>query len=447
MRRDTNKRSSIYLRLLKLLVAAFLISGAVFTLLYGMGECLVDDYYSNSDYIEKKNEKYIGKLQEYVRKNRLSTENAEELTEWVKKQRVLSVQVYKNNHLTYDSDYPDQEWGASSEQGYYEWESCYEVQFADGAADIVISGKYYFQFYTFAMVAELLLSFILFLGIVMMGIRRSMEYIRKLSSEIEILEGGNLEYEITVSGNDELAQLAECLDNMRCSFRDQVEKENYLVRANQKMITNMSHDLRTPLTSIMIYTEILKTKRYKDENQMQEYLDKIDRKTHRMKQLSDRIFEYSLVTSEPDIELEKPELFQTVFYDLLSETCAYLEQRGFRIVLEFQWEERKIRINPDYLVRILDNITSNIIKYAEASIPVKVCSVYTKEEAGISFENTCRPLERKEDSTGIGIRNMKNMMDKMNGRCKVEENGPLFKIILLFPGRQENMPRQLLKKI
>ena len=188
---------------------------------------------------------------------------------------------------------------------------------------------YSYQYYTYAMIAELLLAFALFLLIVMLGIRRTMDYIRRLCDEIEILEGGNLEYEITVSGKDELATLARSLDNMRKSFLAQTEKETYLVQANQRMVTNMSHDLRTPLTSIMIYTEILKKNKYKDERQMKEYLEKIEEKTYRMKQLSDRLFEYSLVTSEPEVELEEPEVLKGVFYDLLSETCAYLEQSGF----------------------------------------------------------------------------------------------------------------------
>ena len=83
-----------------------------------------------------------------------------------------------------------------------------------------------------------------------------MKYIRKLSKEIEILEGGNLEYKITVNGKDELAALAGGLECMRESFRNQSIQEAEIVRENQKIVTQMSHDLRTPLTSIMLYTEL-----------------------------------------------------------------------------------------------------------------------------------------------------------------------------------------------
>lgn len=438
MKQEITKQKSIYLRLLKLLVFSAVISCAFFFCTYVIGEHLIENYYSNSNYVEKKSNEYAAKLQKYVKRKQLSAKDTSQLTKWVREQKIISIEIYKDNILTYDSTYLGEEeiWEKSTDFGYHDWETYYEIEFSDGTAEVSIYGNYSYQFYTYAMITELLLSFVLFLGIVMIGIRKSMEYIRQLSSEIEILEGGNLEYEITVMGNDELAALAKGLNNMRKSFCEQVEQETYLIQANQKMITDMSHDLRTPLTSIMIYTEILKKKKYKDEKQMQEYIDKIDQKTRRMKQLADRIFEYSLVTSE-EVSLSEPVLFETVFYDLLSETCAYLEQRGHQIELDVKWEERMVRINSDYLMRILDNITSNILKYADTSKPVKVYSVYTEKEAGFSFENVCRILDKKEESTRIGLRNVGNMMDIMNGKCEIENNGKLFKIILKFPAKQK----------
>lgn len=433
--RRIHHKNSIYLRLLRLLVFAAVLSGVFFSVLFVIGEYVIERCLMNPYYVERKNNEYAARLQEYVTENQLSSEDSEELTAWVKKQKIISVQLFRDNILTYDSDYLGEEFIGEDtiERSSYEWENFHKIKFTDGVADAVVFGIYFYPFYTYAMIAELLLAFVLFLGIVMIGIRKSMGYIRKLCSEIEILEGGNLEYEITVTGNDELAVLAKSLDDMRRSFRAQVEQEAYLVCANQKMITDMSHDLRTPLTSIMIYTEILKKKKYKDEKQMQEYIEKIDQKTHRMKQLLDRIFEYSLVTSETEIALEGPEVFQTVFYDLLSEMCVYLEYNRFQIEPLFVWEEKKVRVNSDYVIRIFDNITSNIIKYADADVPIKVRSLYTKREAGFSFENQCRELERKEDSTKIGIRNIMNMMEKMNGRCETEEKDGIFKIILMFP--------------
>lgn len=437
MKQKVIRKDSIYWRLLRLLVAAAVVSVLFFAGLNRIGEYLINYYYYSTDYEEKKDQGYVNRLQKYVEQNQLSTRDSAALSAWVKEQKILSVQIFKDNILMYDSDYADQEniWEEEIEINLYDWMVYYPVQFVDGEALVVLYGMYSYQYYTYAMIAELLLAFALFLLIVMLGIRRTMDYIRRLCDEIEILEGGNLEYEITVSGKDELATLARSLDNMRKSFLAQTEKETYLVQANQRMVTNMSHDLRTPLTSIMIYTEILKKNKYKDERQMKEYLEKIEEKTYRMKQLSDRLFEYSLVTSEPEVELEEPEVLKGVFYDLLSETCAYLEQSGFSVLLEVEWRDRKIQVNSEYLMRIIDNITSNLVKYADPSSPVKIRSVYTEQEAGFAFENVRQVLKKKEDSNRIGIRNIKNMMGSMNGSCNTKEQDNWFCIILKFPSQ------------
>lgn len=99
-----------------------------------------------------------------------------------------------------------------------------------------------------------------------------MAYILQLKDEIEILEGGSLDYPITIKGKDELAALAKGLDNMRKSFAGLIDQEGKMVQENQRIITEMSHDLRTPVTSIILYTEILKREPIKTRNSRENIL-------------------------------------------------------------------------------------------------------------------------------------------------------------------------------
>lgn len=195
----------------------------------------------------------------------------------------------------------------------------------------------------------------------------------------------------------------------------------------------MSHDLRTPITSIMLYTEILKKGKYEKEEQLQEYLDKIEQQARRMKQLSDHLFEYSLTAGGKEIELEEAEQYEVLFYDLFSDTCNYLKKKGFQVVFHVKWVNCLLKISTDYVMRILDNVTSNIVKYADPSVPVEIFSVEEGRMAGFSFENKIRELEEKEESTEIGIQNMKNMMQKMGGKCIAEIKDERFRLTLLFP--------------
>lgn len=428
------RRDSIYFQLLKLLVLAGLAAGLFFLIGNWAGDALLNWYYISSDYEERKDREYADRLQEYISQNQLSSKDTRELTDWVRRQRIVSLQVYRDDILIYDSEYPEQDMEAEQiEAGDYDWAVYYPVFFTDGEAQLSIYGMYSYQYYNYALIAELLLSFAVFVGIVMLGIRYKIRYIRKLGSEIGILEGGDLDYEITVAGHDELTALAKGLDDMRSSFREKVRQEAHLVEANHKMITEMSHDLRTPLTAVMLYTEILKERKIKSEDQLWEYIDKIDQKTRRMKQLTDHLFEYALVAGESKVSLEEPVPFDVVFYDLLSETCVYLEQSGFRTELDFEWKKEKIRVNTEYVIRILDNITSNLVKYADPAFPVRICSEHTENRAGIVFENVSRKLEKKTDSTNIGLENVKKMMERMNGDCRTEADETSFRTKLFFP--------------
>lgn len=97
------------------------------------------------------------------------------------------------------------------------------------------------------------------------------------------------------------------------------------------MITSLSHDLRTPLTSLLIYTEILRKSGCSDANTLKKCLDKIESKAHQMKEMADHILEYSMGRREGGPNMGHPRLFQTVSYDEISEMCAYPEQRGYQV--------------------------------------------------------------------------------------------------------------------
>ena len=430
------KRNSLYFQLMILLVISGAVALAVFYGLNTVGENVVYYYYNHSNYSAKREKNYVAELQSYVSSNELKSSDTEELSQWVtEKAVIISLWLYKDNALIFDSDYPDNA-TYSSEPAYLDENNgsrFYTIEFADGEVEVGISGVFDYQLYNYASFGEMLLAFSIFILMVLIGIRKKMEYIRKLSKEIQILEGGNLEYKITVTGKDELTALAGGLNCMRESFRRQTIQEAEIVRENQKIVTQMSHDIRTPLTSIMLYTELLKKGTYKNEEQFREYIEKIERKTRRMKQLADNLFEYSLVSSDQEIELEEAENEKMLFYDLFSETTSYLEQQGYQVDFLVKWNEVRLKINTDYISRILDNVTSNIQKYADKSCPVTIGSVKNGNMEGFYFENRTAVLTDETESTGVGIQSIKNMMAKMGGRCITGTENGVFRLILYFP--------------
>lgn len=428
-------RISLYVKLLVLLLAAGIASTGVFV---GLNDAA--DYYMQSNnlyeaYIEKQNNKYIDKFQEYVSNQKLSIRDIASILKWVKKQGVISIRLYENDILIFDSEYENVQeiWLENIERDQYDWNFYYEIKFSDAQGEVSINGTYEYQLSNYIRIGTLIISFVFFVIVVLLGIRNKMKYIGKLCDEIGILEGGNLEYTITVKGNDELGELARGLDSMRESFRVQAERETQMTQENQRIITEMSHDIRTPITSIMLYTEILKKGAYKDMVQLPEYLDKIDQKAKKMKLLTENLFQYTLVSGGGEVKLEPEESFKVLFYDLLSETCSYLSQNGFDTDVKEEWPQCKIKVNSDYIARIIDNITSNIIKYADPTDLIKISMEDRKTAAAIRFENKILQNPDKTDSTGIGTQSIRSMMKKMGGSCEISEDGTIYQITIAFP--------------
>ena len=433
---------SLYFKLAGLLLAAVAVSGLFFVVINYAGEQMITKIFSDSSHIEKLSEAYIQDLQDYIDETKAASNDSEKLTEWVRKQKIVSIQVYKDEILTYDSNYPDAAVeDAEAEGAYYEWEYYYTAEFADGTADVFLYGFFSYPLYSYAMTAEILLAVILLVAIVILGIRRPVKYIGRLKDECEILGNGNLDYQVTVQGRDELALLAQGLDNMRMALRESNEKEAEISAANRRMITEMSHDLRTPLTSLLIYTEILGKKAAKDPRQAMEYVRKIEKKARQIKRLSDNIFEYALITEETKAELGDPQTLRELFYDPLSEMTAYLGERGYTVELRPDTgsgsERRQIRVNEEYINRIMDNIVSNIEKYADKSMPVRIENIYTEEYGGLAFRNgiSCSTEDRRktEGSTNIGLHNVEKMMKNMDGYSRVKQTECIFEIALMFP--------------
>ena len=190
-------------------------------------------------------------------------------------------------------------------------------------------------------------------------IQKKINYIKQLEREVKVLETGGLCHAVTVKGKDELASLAIGLNEMRSTLDNNFKMVQELSQANTDLVTELSHDLRTPLTALLLYLELLEKKKYKDEASMMQYLNKASEKAREVKTMSDDLFERFLITGDKDVKLESPCKPKYVFEDSLSDVIIFLESQGFQTASEIEWSSSKISVSSDYINRIMNNINSS----------------------------------------------------------------------------------------
>lgn len=374
-------------------------------------------------------------LQQYIDKNGLSVRDTDTLSDWVQQNGVTYLELYHDHRLYYTSLAPDMqdEDPGMQKTPFSEFLPHYDLQFSDGEAEAVLLKDNTNVYYVVANCAVLVFCIVVFLLCLMPFLRRIVRYIRTLSEEIQAMEGGDLDHPITVQGRTELTTLAECLDSMRVTLRDQQQQEAEASAKVKNLITEMSHDLRTPLTTLLLYTEIVRSGKYATEDQRDDYLNKIDAKARQIKQLSDNLFEYALVTRDTIVTLDPPAPFSQIFEGPLTEMMEQLQRGGLTCALELGTEDLLLTVKEQYIRRILDNITSNLIKYADPAQPVDVHFVREGESIGLAFANAVLPQLPAAESTKVGLTSIETMMEKMHAVSRVEQSEGRFCITLLFP--------------
>ena len=412
------------------LLLSGLLCGFLFWGMYGLSETVSDRLSEKQDFNRIRLEKQWKSLQNYVNKNGVSTVSLDKLEKWERKQPVILLELYDEDRCVYSSVHEPPEhlfqYGAGEEEGHST-----PIRLADGTVTAILYSDFTYQYYVFGTALSFVLSLTLFIALFLHSTRRLIRYICQLNDEVQILEGGDLGYTITVQGNDEITDLAKSMNRMKNSLREQMETEQQIYQASRRLITEMSHDLRTPLTGILLYLEILRSHRYETEDQLRDYLDRIDTKAKHMKLLSDHLFEYALDGSlERKSEANEME---RAFKEPLESFMDDLSAAGCAITADLEWERCLVRIRPDEVRRIFENIASNIVKYADRSAAIRIGTVYTDRFCGFTVLNVCAAENTAEESSGIGLESIRAAMERMGGICTVEMTESLFEITLLFP--------------
>ncbi len=226
--------------------------------------------------------------------------------------------------------------------------------------------------------------------------RREVEYIEELSLGVTEISKGNLDYRVKQKTRDELGLLATRINFMSEELKLKIEEERKAEKTKNELITNMSHDLRTPLTSIMGYLRMLKDKKYEDTDQLEEYIDIAYTKSEKLKTLIDDLFVYSKLANEETILYRKKLCLNDMLVQLAEELSPVADERNMTFVRKIQNERVMVHVDADKLVRVFENLLSNAIKYGYSPGEIIISMVSNLESVSVRVSNKGDNIPQEE---------------------------------------------------
>ena len=478
-KRTVSVRTAFFFNLL----LGFLIGAFLFAVVRIAGYYSVETYYTSE---EKKHERELdlaGELQSYVSANGLSSDDTERLADWVGANSHLYVMLYKDEQLIFDTgsleDKKEEEnpttpgeeiEGGDSTPGEDNKEDGEEEDEPSGSGGITVtyptreelikyakeSGSHLIEtsdghifaymtdyseyvYYDIINIASVILFVLSVFFVVLIFFNRMTARITKLAADVSVVAEGDMGHNIrTDRRNDEIAHLGLNVENMRSSIVANVERIKEAQDANTELITAMSHDIRTPLTVLMGYIDLMKEQ--VSDPTMTEYVRAAEKTTERLKKLSDDMFNYFLVFSGENVKIDIEEYdAYTLFEQMLSEHIILLKENGFLIEAEGDYTAilGGIRVQTDaaQLMRIFENLFSNLLKYADKHRPVSVKFELCEDKLKVFVKNFVSENKDKRESNGIGIRSCKKIAEMLSHEFDTAEENGIFTVSLALKAK------------
>lgn len=271
---------------------------------------------------------------------------------------------------------------------------------------------------------------------------------------IEIIKNGDSKYRIdTIPLRGSNLRLAESVNSIGVGIRNAVESSMKDEKLKTDLITNVSHDIKTPLTSIITYVDLLKRENITDQR-IQGYIDILDSKSQRLKQLIDDLVEASKISSgNISIQLDTIN-FAELVKQAIGEFGEKFEASNLQVVTKMPETAMLIEADSGQLWRVMENLFQNISKYAMHGTRVyiemdeegegydkknvfsakNISAKYLEVEASDLTERFIRgDQSRQTEGSGLGLSIAKNLIEAQGGEFEIQVDGDLFKAIIRFP--------------
>ncbi len=273
---------------------------------------------------------------------------------------------------------------------------------------------------------------------------------QKLQEGSRRIAEGDLQHKIDTSKMFwEFKKHADNLNSISDGMSHAVDERMKSERLKTELITNVSHDIKTPLTSIINYVDLLEKTDIQDET-AKEYLEVLERQSARLKKLIEDLIEASKA-STGNLSVNMEELEANVFVtQILGEFEEKIANAGLELIINKPEEEIPVQADGRHLWRVVDNLMNNICKYAQPDSRVYINLEQTPDKTMLTFKNMSKyslnitseelmerfvrgDSSRNTEGNGLGLSIAKSLMELMNGKLSLYVDGDLFKVVLEFP--------------
>ena len=403
-----------------------------------LGNALVEQVYLSSESVNRRMDAQITSFRSFVQEQQLSSTDVNAVGQWNREHPKITLTIYGLTTTLSSSaegaELVGNETGIVVRSEEKQWLSKeYPVNFRDGVFTVAVYDSSRGMVRAAVNLSALSLAALVFLATVLLYEQHITRSVQTLSRQVRQVSRGDLGMQITPQTSDEIGQLALDVDAMRLSIIDKLQREEEAWKANSQLITAISHDVRTPLTALLGYLEIVSDESLSPAERSA-YLEICKNNALRLKGLTDELFGFFLVfgKSQPD---QKPEEFDAgmLLEQVLLEHEMDLVQRGFQVESGSDPITGSLQVDLGHFRRIFDNLFSNVRKYADPGCPVTITCHCDREELTVTICNRIRQDANRVESNRIGLQTCHKLVAAMGGEFNQSRTKETFTVEVLLP--------------
>lgn len=306
---------------------------------------------------------------------------------------------------------------------------------------------------TISVLLFVLLGILLFSLVFLLLQRKMARDIETIAHAVKQISEGDLSTRLELEGEGELTDIAENLNRMEEDIQELIDKERTSEQSKTDLITNVAHDLRTPLTSILGYLELLRKNQKLSPEMQQKYLDIAYNKSVRLQKLIEELFGFTKLSyGKINMNVTKVDIVE-LLAQLLEESYPNFQKNGLSYDFVSNRKSQIIEADGDLLARLFDNLIGNAIKYGKEGkrvrvslradreiVTIKIVNygyVIPKNELPLIFDRFYRTDHSRTNAsgpggTGLGLAIVKNITDMHHGTVSVSSDlsGTVFTVRL-----------------